>query len=82
MKCEHFCNYHCCTNDCPHIQCDEFEQTWDLPASEVGLERIKCKDCIYNDKHCDCNDCYFGGSKDCPKNGGKMDGGADNGNGR
>lgn len=67
MKCENFCNWHCSTTDCPNIQCDEFEEYWDVPAEDTGLERIKCKDCRYNDKHCGCDDCYFKSSKECPE---------------
>lgn len=70
--CSYFCNYHCCSNDCPNINVDEFEDRYDLPASEVGLERISCGQCQYNDKHCGCEDCLFQGSKECQKmNGGE-----------
>ena len=70
MKCENFCNYHCCTSACPDIQCDEFEEWYGIPASDSGLERIDCKDCIYNEKNCDCDDCYLQGSEYCPEFGG------------
>lgn len=70
MKCNQFCNYHC-SYDCPNFAVDDFEEKYDLPASEVGLERIKCEKCGYNDSHCGCRDCFFVGSKDCPENGGK-----------
>lgn len=70
MKCNQFCNYHC-SYDCPNFAVDEFEEKHDLPASEIGLDRIKCKECYYNDKLCGCEDCLFEGSKDCPENGGK-----------
>lgn len=66
-KCKHFCNYHCSTSDCPNIQCDMFEDRYDLSSSEIGLERVNCKNCEYSDKNCDCDDCYFVGSKDCPE---------------
>ena len=69
MKCELFCNYHCITDDCPSIQADAFEEKYDLPASEIGLERIPCSKCIYNDKRCTCDDCYFQGGKECPQEG-------------
>lgn len=72
MKCECFCNGHCCTSDCPNIRCDEFEEYYDIPASDSGYERVECKDCIYDDQHCDCDDCYFNGSEHCPKNGGNI----------
>lgn len=65
IKCEYFCNAHC-SYDCPNFQVDAFEEHWDLPASEVGLERVKCKDCEYNIRHCDCTDCYLYCSDDCP----------------
>ncbi|MCQ2434693.1 MAG: hypothetical protein MJ062_05600 [Oscillospiraceae bacterium] len=67
MKCDKFCNYHC-SYDCPNFAVDAFEDKYDLPASEIGLERIKCKDCQYFDKNCTCDDCYFQYSKDCPEN--------------
>lgn len=68
MKCEHFCNGHCCTSDCPNIQCDMADEKWGFGiASDMGLERIRCSDCVYYDKRCDCDDCYFKGVKECPK---------------
>ena len=70
-KCECFCNWHCCTSDCPSIQCDMFEERWDLPASDGGYEHVDCKDCAYNDRHCTCDDCYFQGGKECPEYGGE-----------
>lgn len=66
-KCSSFCNAHCSCSDCPNIQADTFEDRFDLPASEIGLERIDCKDCEYNDKLCGCEDCYFSGSKYCER---------------
>lgn len=69
QKCERFCNYHC-SFDCPNFQVDEFEEYWDLPASEAGIERIKCSKCQYYDPRCTCNDCYLQGSKECPEYGG------------
>ena len=71
MICEHFCNYHCSTSDCPDIQCDMADNKWGYGiAEDMGLERIDCKDCAYNDKHCTCEDCYFKDSSDCPECGG------------
>lgn len=71
MKCEHFCNGHCCTSDCPNIQCDMADDKWGFGiAEDMGLERIRCSDCVYYDKRCDCDDCYFNGSAECPENGG------------
>lgn len=67
MKCEWFSNFHCSTNDCPNIRCDEFEERWDVPAEDAGLERIHCKDCHYNDNYCTCDDCFLQHSKDCPE---------------
>lgn len=71
MKCEHFCNYHCSTSDCPNIQCDFIEGYYDIPCSDAGYERIMCRDCRYADKRCTCDDCYFKGGEECPENGGK-----------
>ena len=59
-----FTNGHC-AYDCPNFQCNEFEKRFDLPASEAGYERIKCKDCYLNTGECD--DCLFQNSKDCPE---------------
>lgn len=72
MKCDKFCNYHCCTSDCPNIQYEECDAKWgDGIADDIGMERVKCKDCVYSDKHCGCDDCYFQGSKECPETGGE-----------
>lgn len=54
--CKNFCNYHC-SFDCPNFRCDAFEDKFDLPCSEIGLERVKCKDCYFN-KNLSCDDCY------------------------
>ena len=69
MKCECFVNAHCAF-DCPNAKMEEFEDRYDIPASDAGYERIKCKDCNYFDKYCDCEDCYLMGTEDCPKYGG------------
>lgn len=66
-KCENFCNAHCCTSDCPHIQYDAADEMWGYGiADDMGLERVRCKDCLYADKRCTCKDCYFQGSNECP----------------
>ena len=65
QKCSNFCNAHCSCSDCPNIQADTFEDRFDLPASEIGLERIDCKDCWYNEKYCTCDDCLFQNSTYC-----------------
>jgi hypothetical protein len=59
-----FVNGHCAYN-CPNFQCDEFEERFDLPASEAGYERIKCKDCYLNSG--ECKDCLFQNCKECPE---------------
>lgn len=59
-----FTNGHCCY-DCPNFSVDEFEEYFDLPASDAGLERIKCKDCYYNTGNCE--DCLFQNTEDCPE---------------
>lgn len=64
QKCEHFCNAHCSFH-CPNVAIDEFEDKFDIPASDAGYERIKCKDCNYYDKYCTCDDCYFMDSEYC-----------------
>ena len=38
----------CSTADCPNIQCDAFEEKYDCPASDAGLERIPCRLCHWN----------------------------------
>ena len=38
-------------------------------AEDMGLERIECRDCLYADKRCTCEDCYFMGSEECPETG-------------
>ena len=56
----------CSAAECPNIQCDAFEERYDIPASDAGLERIKCKDCHYNTGKC--KDCLFEGNPDyCPE---------------
>lgn len=59
---ECFVNGHCCY-DCPNFQVDLFEDKYDLPASEIGLERVKCSDCHYQTY--DCKDCYFENTDNC-----------------
>lgn len=69
-KCDMFCNYHCSTDDCPNIQYDSVEQYWGFGiAADIGLHRIRCRDCIYYDKRCSCGDCYFYDTMECPKTG-------------
>lgn len=63
--CENFCNYHC-SYDCPNIDCDKIEEYYDIPCSDAGYERVKCKDCLYN-KHKSCDDCYFQNTEHCKK---------------
>lgn len=59
-KCENFCNYHCITNDCPNIQVDTIDELYGYGiASDMGIERISCKRCEWNDRNCTCRDCYF-----------------------
>ena len=38
----------------------------DGSCSKAGLVRVKCKDCQYNIRHCDCADCYLYCSDECP----------------
>ena len=76
MECERFCNYHCCTDDCPNIQRDIADERWGCGiADDMGLPEVDCKDCAFQDKFCGCDDCYFNGGKDCPKNGGELNAG-------
>ena len=67
MKCENFCNAHCAF-DCPNASIEEWEDRFGLDAKrELGVERVKCRDCRYADKRCTCDDCYFKGGKECPE---------------
>lgn len=59
---EYTCGY--CCYECPNSRIDEFEDYYDLPASEIGAERISCKECYLNDGQCD--SCYFQNTEDCP----------------
>lgn len=57
-----FTNSHCCF-ECPNVAIDEFEEKYDLPASEIGLERTTCKECYLNTG--ECKDCYFQDTPNC-----------------
>lgn len=60
-----FTNKHCCFS-CPNAAADEFEEIFDIPASDAGYERIEsCKVCYLNTGECE--DCLFQHSKDCPE---------------
>lgn len=59
-----FVNGHCCY-DCPNFQLDIFEEKYDLPAGEIGLEKTTCKECYLNTG--ECKDCYFHNTPDCPE---------------
>ncbi len=46
--CDSFVSYHCGT-DCPNIQADIADEKFgDGIAADMGLERIKCRDCGWN----------------------------------
>lgn len=67
MKCEHFCNAHCAF-DCPNAAIEAWEDRFDLDAKrELGVDRIKCRDCEYHESRCTCEDCYFIDSAECPE---------------
>lgn len=66
-KCEMFVNGNC-SYDCPNAKLEAACDKWDLEPSDFGMEYTECKDCMYNDDNCDCDDCYMKGNKDyCPK---------------
>ena len=69
MKCDKFCNWHCSTMDCPNVQYSYVFNAMPYDPGDVGMTRIKCKDCKYNNDHCTCDDCYFQDTKECPKKG-------------
>lgn len=52
-----------CSFSCPNDICDLYEDLYGLPCSEVGLERISCRDCHHNSGLCE--DCLFTSSPDC-----------------
>ena len=66
MKCENFCNAHCSFH-CPNADAEYFEDKYGIPASDGGYEHVECKDCVYADKRCTCDDFYFKGSAECPR---------------
>lgn len=58
-----FVNYHC-SFDCPNFQLDEIDDRYGFGiADDMGIERISCKQCLYNSGKCD--DCLFVKSSDC-----------------
>lgn len=57
-----FVNGHCAYH-CPNFVCDEIEETFDIPCSDAGYERISCRDCFYNSGLCE--DCLFENTLDC-----------------
>lgn len=65
MICENFCNYHC-SFDCPNFACDMIEERYDIPCSDAGYERVKCKECVHNQNK-SCDDCYLQGSEFCKR---------------
>lgn len=65
MEC--YVNPHCITSDCPDIAYEMCEDAWGYGIPEdLGIERIKCSDCLYNQEGT-CEDCLLNGSKDCEK---------------
>lgn len=64
LKCECFCNGHCAF-ECPNIEIDRFESWYDLPASDIGLSEVSCKNCQFYDKYMTCKDCLFQYDKEC-----------------
>lgn len=66
-KCEHFVNAQC-SYHCPNASLESACDRWDLDPSDFGMEYIKCKECMYFDDDCSCDDCYMMGKKEyCPK---------------
>ena len=57
----------CSGSECPNIQYDSIDEKYGYGiADDMGLERIKCKDCKYNTGKCE--DCIFHGNPDyCPE---------------
>lgn len=66
-KCKKFVNANCSYN-CPNAYLEKACDKWDLDPIDLGMDYIKCKECIYYDKYCKCDDCYMMGDKEyCPK---------------
>lgn len=66
-KCEKFVNGNC-SCFCPNADLQGACDRWDLDPSDFGMEYIECKDCVYADDVCTCDDCYMMGEKNyCPK---------------
>ena len=65
IKCKNFVNANCSFN-CPNAALEKYLEKYDIDYSDIGQERIKCKDCRYQDKYCTCEkDCYLYGSEYC-----------------
>lgn len=54
-----------CSFYCPEAIVCEFEDIYDVPASDAGLEHVSCKECVYNSGIC--KDCLFLGCPECPE---------------
>lgn len=64
MKKKCFTNSHCCM-DCPNTAIEAIDDRYGYGiAGDMGFEKIKCKDCIYETG--ECSDCLFYGDKECP----------------
>lgn len=62
MKC--FVNQHC-AYDCPNFEIDRINEKYGYGITDdMGLEKVKCKDCYYETG--ECSECLFYGDKECP----------------
>lgn len=55
-KCGNFINANCSYN-CPNAALEAACDRWDLDPSDFGMERISCKECMYWEDNCTCEDC-------------------------
>lgn len=67
-----FVNAHC-SYDCLNFQIDIANERYGYGiADDMGFEKVSCKDCCYNS--CECKNCLFEYSRDCPEYEQKMEG--------
>lgn len=54
--CKNYCGSACIDGSCPNAQCEAADMKWGYGiAEDMGLEKVKCKDCGY---YKGCEDCF------------------------